>query len=826
MTRRLVAIGLLLLWPAATLGQSAATSSTPTSMYMKVLDSVRREIAASAPKEEVSQFVQAVFAKKGDTLSSDDILKALSGDRNALCAKKSTREALPAAKCEQLIQRITQLVKDEQSLIDFSHSLQNIATSYELPAGVLPASIAEGPIEGGIADFWRVGTNASRNSSSSSSRMAGGPVEDTTEEDEAAEAEPITGTDRRLRTLPFPTTLQGPLGQLSGRLASASEFERIGIVWHYLHGVKFVRGERTDVVPAPDADDETLPENAPGTERQYLYKTQNLIEESLMAILDGLQAETDKLDPPLAKDEIVLFHPSVTVGDNIVVWGRSDDVGLQYALPMDTNSPALVSGDQPILGGRFPPPPPTDEDGAPAESQGECSHPLLWDGYLCRPIDQKDADCAEEVEADPEKITLTSCTAKTATQSTLAGPDICKEVEWRDGGFDPRYQCKVQIGCSDLCNDSQMQPNPLIQWNTYVKKPDGVVQTCIKNEGNLPHLYLGMMGISLAHRVCNIEPGTQLQALGTREESLALCCSVAGASAQTACNAMDQDGLLLGDPEAGDTPMSVSDCVDAVINDACQTTCYRRTREGFNEAIMNRAARMETPLPDPCTGTFDIRSKRLVEAAENRDDMCQADRPVSYPATIGNTLCKFGACLEESLEMSRITPSDVPAHTTAQGFPNESDTKRMPLSGLTREMPEKGRSLLPTYRPAALAQSFDTALCQINGLPATTPPALCAFNPTQRLSLPIDDLIRMTESLAAQPLRVSSSTDLLERMGAALGAKIGAEMYARYLAEAAKGITDTLNKSSDLLEEMMQTKFPDEMCRLGDQFSSSSTRNE
>ena len=73
---------------------------------------------------------------------------------------------------------------------------------------------------------------------------------------------------------------------------------------------------------------------------------------------------------------------------------------------------------------------------------------------------------------------------------------------------------------------------------------------------------------------------------------------------------------------------------------------------------------------------------------------------------------------------------------------------------------------------------------------------------------------------------MSSSTDLLERMGAALGAKIGAEMYARYLAEAAKGITDTLNKSSDLLEEMMQTKFPDEMCRLGDQFSSSSTRNE
>lgn len=788
MMRRCIAIGLLCVWPVQGL------ALTPTiSVYRTILDSTRRELVAAAPTENIRAFAEAVLRERGHIVQENDVLWALQGKRDQLCTTKDRQEGLDRVACEQHIEHIRTLVHDEEALRALGNSLQAIATSYELPSSALPGSIAEGPMEGGILEFWRTGRGAV----------------DT------------TASGRALRVLRFPEAAEDGR-DIAAALDALTEEERIAAVWHYLHGVKYVRGERTDTVPAPTADDPTLPENAPGTERQYLFKSQEAVEAALDNIFAALQAELGGIDPPLQANEVAVFAPPLSLGNDVIVWARSDDVGLQYDLPIETVLPSLLAGTTPILGGRFPPAPANADDATPQESQGLCSHPRLEDGYLCQPMTEKNVECLEEPEPDSDSLVLTSCTATTGSSATLSGPDICRDIEWRDGEFDPRYQCTVNIGCKDVCNDATGVPNPAVVGHTYEKKADGSVDVCVRSEAPIPQAYLAIMGLSAAHRVCGMEPFEKIAAPPTRPEALGICCNIMGFGARSMCEAMAEDGVLRGEP--GDEPISVRDCIDAQVNFSCQTTCFREIADGVTGEIQRRAQANPANLPDMCTEGLDRRGQLLLEAAEKRDDICRAERPITFRSTIGNTLCHFGSCLEEALDMSRVTPGMVPMHTTDQTAPFESDTKRPPLVAMKVQQPLSVSGRLPAYRPAALAQAFDTALCQLNGLPATTPPALCAFDPSRRLSIPIDNLLPMADSLAAQPLSLSGPTAAMERLAAGMGAKIGAEMFARYLGTAARGLTDTINRTSELITEMGATEFPARMCTVGADSSSSRSR--
>lgn len=750
---------------------SAQETAKPLSLYESILRDVTQEFPEEFLPPETTDFVLAVMREKGTELTARDIQDAVTGKRSTICAKLKDY-----GRCEVALIAIRALVTDTVTLRNAGRTLQAIASSYEVPTHSLPGALHDASGYRGILDLWKV---------------TGSPVES-------------DDIDSPVRIVAFPP-MESERSALKDALLALPPEERTAAIWHYLHGVQFARGERANTKGVTK-------ENADDTERQYRFRSVASVEDILLRIATLLRQRADALTPPLTEGEIALFVPPLAIDDHVIVWGRSDDVGLQFSVPTDPVLPSLVGiqSKRPILGGLFPPPP-GDGKESPAESSGICSHPIADDGYLCSALPATATACSQTPEPDPERIVLTRCDSPTRETSTLAGPDICATLPWHDNSaFDPMRQCRVSLSCEATCDNATSEES----WHTSMKGEDGSIEVCLKNRGAIPPAYGALEGLSFAHALCNLPPATPPP---DSSDPLS-CCAFYAPGAAAMCEAMAQDGLFQG----SDPPMTIPLCVDASINASCRTTCNRAVPANVADTIASRARDNAQNLGNPCDATADERITLLQQSLEKSTNVCDGAQTLRFHNTIGNQLCFAGSCLEESLESHRIVPSRNPKGTGNEAFPYDANLALPSDIGTLRTLPVSPPPVLPSYRPAALAHSFDTALCQLSGLPASALPSLCSFDPTRRFALPLDSFLSMARDLTEQKLQVASPAQTMERLATAYGAKIGSALYSRAFDRMGRTLTDAISTINVTLSQMRSTTFPAEMCPLGEGADASS----
>lgn len=418
---RSISIGLLLL-PATVLHAADA------SLYQQMRDQVDREQAVTQADESIVTYLQGIYRPRWE-LSREDVLGAMQRKPWEACTGGETSALGTDAECIEALEAIPQLAAEEQALRSFGTTLQRIAASQEVPLTEIPGRPFHMSTDlSGIIQLWQAGT---------------GSIE--------------TPPDIPLvRTRPLTTAETDGLREFiedfqEEHADDAADLTRPGateaIVWRYQYGVRFARGERGPRFPAPPEDDQS----GPGTERQEVFRRWNGegaydMEGLLMGIWDRLPKDASDFDPPLADNDVayVLFpedlHALLPAGT--LLWGRVDgnvdhafgDVGLIARFPLQPFLPSMLSTeegheDEPILGGRYPPPPTED---VPAAETGLCSMSLAGRGFLCRPFVATEGQaCPVPAEAE-NTITLVSCTIDAAPTVTDVGVDVCADIEWRN----------------------------------------------------------------------------------------------------------------------------------------------------------------------------------------------------------------------------------------------------------------------------------------------------------------------------------------------------------------------------------------------------------
>lgn len=193
--------------------------------------------------------------------------------------------------------------------------------------------------------------------------------------------------------------------------------------------------------------------------------------------------------------------------------------------------------------------------------------------------------------------------------------------------------------------------------------------------------------------------------------------------------------------------------------------------------------------------------------------VCDPGETSEYKNTIGNNACYIGRCVEESLELHRITGGRSPAIAGDSAFPwdaaDSGDALATVLKSVPATMPQ-----LPSYRPQDVVRILEDALCQLQGLPAATPPHLCAFSPSQRLDLPLGDRASTAQGLYFDAREEREAALITEQLAAALGSRIGTDVQGQYLRIGTRTLSDVVALANTLLKDMLTVRFPANMCPL------------
>ncbi|MBI3336967.1 hypothetical protein HYZ98_05410 [Candidatus Peregrinibacteria bacterium] len=195
--------------------------------------------------------------------------------------------------------------------------------------------------------------------------------------------------------------------------------------------------------------------------------------------------------------------------------------------------------------------------------------------------------------------------------------------------------------------------------------------------------------------------------------------------------------------------------------------------------------------------------------------VCDPREQVLYRNTIGNNACYIGACIEGSLEYHRLTSGQNTFVVEGQSYPWESRIQPEPVRTPILQIPPITQTTIPRYRPQLLIQKLDAALCQINGLPPRTPPALCLFDIRRALSYPGTDYQPLIQRLLMQGKEQHEPIKGLELTGAAIGTRIATSLYANYLRATTRSLADIIHIASTLLSSIKETEFPVAMCPFG-----------
>lgn len=813
-TRRLLIGGLLV---CILLLPQAARGSMP--LYERMKRAVEQEIARTEVDQTVVPFLRLVFEEEW-RLNDDDIRGILQGEGPRICATPDPEKPIDnLLSCFEIESRVQHLSHYETRIRSLGRTLQSTATSYELPISDLPGrSLKFAADLRAILNIWSAGT---------------GSVKTTID---APLIRTITGD---------PAIFQSLLTDIGEELETMDEEQRVAAVWRYQYGLRLIRNERAPRFPAPPIP----PNSGPGTERQYQYKRWDDLEEVLQALWTEIQDDT--FDPPLTSQETVYYTftkelRDQSLPDNIIVWARLDgdaenglpfsDVGLQWEVPIDPVLPSLKKDDDdddiPILGGDYPPEPVTyvSTEATPVDGHGLCTSPVAARGYLCRPFEvipsEERCPVDENATQEPNTIGLIHCTNTGSLRFTAAGPDVCREIGWKDSlPFDPNNNCRIALRCSDDCT-----PGAYAGGFTSLKNAQGVIEICANNQTEYANTYFLFHELAHAYAACNMPVGYDPMSDKTPEEQNAICCQREGEAYRAQCEMMEHDGVF-HTPEGA--PIRSSDgvtvnaqtCTEVAMNSACGEQqgfngCFtsRTYSEEFKQLLVQTVRRNPKNVPASCedaidTDKMDERVRQLKEAAEVRDDVCKPGQVNVYKNRIGNNACYIGQCVEMSVELHRIAAGRTPATVQDQMAPWDDPQSATPLGNILLNPPTT-QTQLPSYQPQRFMRELEIALCQLQGLPPRTPPILCAIDARRQLEFTRGFGIQTTEGLSQQMSEQSLSAEDLLDLAQGVGARLGTSLYGNYLRESNRSFAGILSMATELLEELKKVDFPTQMCPI------------
>lgn len=803
MRRTLLLAGLLLL---------PLSAAAQENLYDMFRERVLEELADEEIDEPVIEFLRAVHRERWP-MTEDEMKAAIRGEHPEAC-RSEQEDAAQRFKgdCGDAVDNIRILAREEQALRTFGRELQRIAAAQELPMSEIPGRPFHLTTDlSGILNIWRAGTGSIRGSVSGALLVRTRPLtEDETDRVREAYEEVAGGLNAR-------SAQEDAMG---------SEWF-VGLVNYFQYGARLRAGARNPAYPPPIRDNQS----GPGTERQYLFDSSyDAWETFLTGIWDDLPKERDAFDPPLSKNEVayILFPEELTrlLPPNVLIWARVDgageyvpgvgesgdhplgDVGIAWKYPLEPLLPALLSSETrnagaPILGGMYPPEPATprssNDDGSPApigatdplDGRGLCSMAMAQRGYLCRPLKATNEQrCPEqEYSTDENVITLVSCTLEDNATLTIAGADVCQEIEWRN----EEEEEESQSTASDRCT-----------------VPPG-----IDNEYELVKI----------HQRCIMDVDDPY-AGKSEEEQDAMCCRLEGEAHLVDCKAIAVGGVLRTGEDS--VPLVVDGievtpqvCMEILRLKSCRETLGRDVRCPVTSELLtadDAVAIRDPNNPENGANRPSDQQKFARIAARKRTierhiPVCAPGTESEYKNTIGNNACYIGRCVEETLELHRVTGGRSPATVGDGAFPWDDPNTGDALAKVLRSVPATSPPL-PSYRPQMVMRILEDALCQLQGLPAATPPHLCAFSSSRRLALPLQDGASTAQNLVSNAQEQRDATALMEQLGAALGSRIGTDMQGQYLRVGTRTLSEVVALANTLLKEALSVTFPVNMCPL------------
>ena len=813
-------------------------------LYETIKENVEREIYTDKPDEEVVKYLHAIFDEKWD-ITQEDVEKILKGEGLSVCGSKQSGEAGKSfTGCDVMTQEIIRLAGQEGRVRALGRGLQALATGYELPLSEIPGHPIKFSTDlRGIVNIWSTegtlsgeGVSSPSSSSSSSSESDSPPV--------FLPDNPIYPRTQPIVLLDDEGEYNDKISAIASALDALSKEEQIAAVWRYMYGVRLVDEKRAPDYPPPYEDGES----GEGTERQYLFKRWEELEKAMMSLWnwdEKFPKDPAAYNPPLKKNDVVYFLIKEPLNEEVILWLRVDgdpagnhpmgDIGLHFKMPLEPLLPSLIHRNEAILGGTYPPEPMTEEDER-EEVNGRriCSMPAAQRGYLCRPFlaALPENRCPEEFSdeqgnpLDPTAIRLTTCEIG-EEQLTIAGPDVCREIPWKEPDGDS-MPCKVAMRCSAQCGDEEDHLG-----YTTPKNSEGVIEVCIENDPEIPMTYVLYHELMHAYQFCGMPPMNSPYSELNAEEANAFCCRTEGEAYQAHCKMMEEDGIIGPATVINGIPITTEACAEFFTDKACRGTIEIEDGEEVQlqgcpasraypaslwDELKQKVAENPADVPASCNeaiGNPDLRVQTLLETIEKRDPVCTVMNLSEYKNRIGNELCFIGQCMEESLELHRLVPGRNPATVGDQAFPWDNPlTGLPPLGNLITNSPA-GPGFLPQYRPQLLAAEFETALCQLQGLPARTPPILCAIDSSRRLDLPLKNFFPTAFGLIGNAQEgETAETDLLS-LATGIGTRMGTHLYTTYLRTASRSFAETLTSAKDLLTDIKEIEFPSQMCPIG-----------
>lgn len=793
----------------------AAPALAQQGLYDGIRMTIDQETAKYSVNDEVSDFAIAVLTSQGETVSATQAEAALRLPAATVCRSEDAESSDEGgdddnapntdddrSTCIDMIQRLRAIMAREERVQALGHDLQAVAGSAELAADAYPGMGTESLLfSEAIRTIW--GTEQS--GSSATIEVRTWPKND--------------------------STIKEDLNTITKEIGSLQRPEAIGAVWRVLYGTRFARGERGGL---NDADTASYPDNAPGTERQYLWKEHDSLDEALLKLRqdllgDDLPADDDASSSSAGPRRVILYPPKVLM-ENLVIWVSSDDVGLRQKVPLFPVQPSLIGQNGAILGGNWPPAPPgptkasmsqSDED----DSRGLCLDPIAEDGFLCRSLSDGESLCEEPAEAQAETIVLAQCEGKEEeAQRTPAGPMICNDLEWRAGDFDPDYQCQPELECADVCNDSSGTPNSNVEFQVFKKEDQddklAVSRACVKNDSKILPAYQVLQAAAGLRLTCELENDVDPIDTLPPEEQEAFCCDQVSQTAAVMCRAMEEDGVFAEDDgsraisESGE-PFTPGNCALAFATDACGLECGGPLKEGYLDELIDRANENPADLPETCDEALgQQRVQDLLFEAEDIDEACSPDRTIALDNTILANACYAGRCLEYTLKVHNTTPAFGAFTATDAIVPYGPEVGDRTAPDEAIDLSPIPPDQLPRYVPGEIIGDFDRAFCQLNGLPPLTPTVVCSVDPLRRLALPLIDPFNHQSTLDQQRQELAAEQQSFLRVGLPAGVRIGDDLFIEMLRGPVQALTDSLSVSTELLTQLNDADFTRELCPL------------
>jgi hypothetical protein len=565
---------------------------------------------------------------------------------------------------------------------------------------------------------------------------------------------------------------------------------------------------------------------------------------------------------PIEPVQAALYHPDYSdCLENDPLHDCYDDYEEESIIrggfyPIKQDGSGLRPGGDSLFTGPLNPPRPSEEDDngdplpkeglivpQPKEGDGICSHPFSARGYLCRAIESEACDLTpkdeeELIEAGTGGIVLTRCQPerfKDDVARKVSGENICGIGGWRENvqenlDNDSPYEdpdmvpnhcaaCAIDIVCKEKCFD-----DPMMEFfaKTSMRSSTGVVEVCVPTTlGPDDFEYLMAHELIHAQQICNdsnIQTAERLGHTLPEPERAAACCASEREAYFVQCKMLALDGVL---DKAG---LTIDQCASAFSNFSCghldedpDDDDYVCTNDGIDPSIMiplvNGAI---DELDDQIDGAGScpgaMNDPRVLAIRNSIPLACKPGCQSKYVNTIGNNLCFTGQCIEETHEWSAPIGGRTALTAGDEAYPWASCEAPDPRIGQFAVPPAITAPKFPLYRPELLMKQLDDAICQINGLPSRTPPALCGFDVAKTLDLPPLSFLQSGDKLATQPGKYATNSIALENAAQGLGARIANEMFIQYLNTGAKNFAELMKMSHRLFTEVGDITFPSTMC--------------